>query len=105
MTIGIHANISVGMDANHHIRNILFLADRYRSHVNLALSTVSLRAAGKGSYLPELQQRLANGEANAGTRRLWQIMTWFDGNWPSDLEWPEDIPRPSEAAQEVARHG
>lgn len=105
MTVGIRANISVGMDANHHIRNILFLADRYRSHLNLALSTVSLRAAGKGSYLPELRQRLAKGDANAGTRRLWQIVTWFDENWPTDLEWPSEILRPSEAADQVARHG
>ena len=28
------------------------------------------------------------------TRRAARAIQWFSDNWPSDLEWPAEIPRP-----------
>lgn len=82
------------MNANTDIGNILFLARALAAHRNWALSTVSLRAAGKGSFLPAIDSARGYDSINVGTRRLRKIITWFSENWPEDLEWPADIPRP-----------
>ncbi|MFN3937155.1 MAG: hypothetical protein ACK4KW_06210 [Gemmobacter sp.] len=85
-----YAIIYDGMSANLDIGNILFLAERYRAHRNLALSTVSLYATGRGAFL----SKLARGDASMTLHRRDRIFAWFGANWPSDLEWPRHIPRP-----------
>lgn len=82
------------MKAYSDIGNILFLADAYGSHVGVTLSTVSNRACGRGAFLPGLRDRMDDPELDVGVRRLRNTLQWFSVNWPEDLEWPADIPRP-----------
>ncbi|WP_304616945.1 hypothetical protein [Paracoccus sp. (in: a-proteobacteria)] len=70
---------------------VLKLAVLYAGHSGLKLSTVSTYAAGDGKFFGSLQ----SGVAGCTFRRVGKVTAWFSDNWPSDLEWPRDIPRPS----------
>jgi hypothetical protein len=58
------------MDQKQHL---LTLAEALAAHHGVKHFTISMRALGKGDFFQKL----------------------FDANWPADLEWPRDIPRPS----------
>lgn len=69
---------------------LVTLAEIYAAHRGLSLSTVSTYAAGDGKFFPALR-----GSAGCTLRRAARVLEWFSDNWPSDLEWPHDIPRPA----------
>lgn len=69
---------------------LVTLAETYAVHRGLALSTVSTYAATDGKFFPELKKG-----AGCTLRRAHRVLSWFDANWPADLEWPRDIPRPA----------
>lgn len=60
-------------------------ADRGRT-----LSTISTYAAGDGKFLPKLQA----GDVGCTPRRADRVIQWFSDNWPEDLEWAGQMPRP-----------
>jgi hypothetical protein len=70
---------------------VIRLGELYAAHAGLELSTVSTYASNDGKWLPALQR----GTAGCTVRRLVRVIAWFSENWPADLEWPRDIPRPS----------
>lgn len=74
------------------IEHIIRLAEAYAAHQGLTLSTVSSYAANDG----KLFTRMKNG-AGCTVRRAVKLVDWFDQNWAKELDWPSDIPRPSEA--------
>ena len=76
--------------ASRDITDLLILAERYGSNKAIALSTVSLYAAGQG----RLMERLRAGCGITVGRRD-RILQWFSDHWPAGLVWPEQIPRPS----------
>lgn len=61
---------------------------------------ISMRIFGKGDFF----QNMIEKGWDCRTRTAERVMRWFSDNWPSDLEWPSDIPRPpaSDAGKEVA---
>lgn len=61
----------------------------YAGHLGLELSTVSTYAANDGKWLANLK-----GPSSCTLRKAMIVMQWFSDRWPSDLEWPADIPRP-----------
>ena len=69
--------------------HLVTLAETYALHRRLALSTVSTYAATDGKFFPELKKG-----ASCTLRRAARVLDWFDTNWPADLEWPRDVPRP-----------
>ena len=69
---------------------LVTLAETYAAHRGLALSTVSTYAATDGKFFPELKKG-----AGCTLRRAARVLDWFSDNWPADLEWPHDIPRPA----------
>lgn len=73
---------------------LVYLADAYGTHRNLSRSTVSTYAANDG----KLMDRLAGG-AGCTIRRAQNLLRWFSENWPADLEWPRDIPRPAKSKE------
>ncbi|MBD3787214.1 MAG: hypothetical protein IE922_09625 [Sphingomonadales bacterium] len=72
------------------------LANAYAAHRGLKLSTLGVYAVNDGKFFG----RLAEG-FDCRTKTAAKVAAWFAANWPSDLEWPRDIPRP--AAQKVGR--
>lgn len=66
------------------------LASSYSKQTGLKLATISTYAANDGKFFKSLSEG-----AGCTLRKADRIIQWFDGNWPADLEWPQDIPRPS----------
>jgi hypothetical protein len=70
--------------------HLILLAAAYAAHVDRSEQTVSKWITGHG----RLFQRLRAGMGcNLNTAEL--VVRWFDENWPSDLDWPEAVERPS----------
>lgn len=72
---------------------IVTLAKSYGEHRSLKLSSLGVYTVNDGKFLV----RLENG-GDATTRMLHKALTWFDENWPQDLEWPYGVERPSKRA-------
>lgn len=73
------------------------LAEAYAAHRGLKLSTVATYAATDGKFFKGLEDG-----ASCTLRRAATVLQWFSDNWPADLEWPRQIPRPSKSKKEAA---
>ncbi|MDX8354324.1 hypothetical protein [Cognatiyoonia sp. IB215182] len=71
-------------------KNMIVLSERYGAHQNLSHWRVSFLSRGDGQFF----SRLKNG-SGCTLKTASQVLQWFDDNWPGDLEWPSEIPRPS----------
>ncbi len=69
--------------------DLLTLSKALAQHRNWSLSTVSIYAANDGKFF----QRIEAG-GGCTLRTAHRVVTWFSTNWPDDLAWPRDIPRP-----------
>jgi hypothetical protein len=74
------------------IAALLELARSYAAHESVKLTTVSSRVFNDGKKLSALE---AGGDLHS--RRLHDAMQWLSANWPADLDWPAEIPRPEPA--------
>lgn len=73
------------------------LADAYAAHIGRGVYTL----AGRVGVHSRFFDRLKKGHGcHIDTYR--HVMTWFDTNWPGDLEWPRHIPRPRKSKKEAA---
>lgn len=70
--------------------HLLALAAAYGAAHALKLSTIGKKAISDGQFFGGL----AAGR-NFTVRKYDQIVVWFAANWPADLAWPSDIPRPA----------
>lgn len=70
--------------------DILELAKRWIAHKGQKQSTISTYAAGDGKLFAHLESG-----GGCTLKRGRTIVTWFDNNWPADLEWPTGVQRPS----------
>lgn len=75
--------------ASRDIEHLLILAELYGSNKAIALSTVSLYAAGQGRLMERLR---AGCQITVGRRD--RILQWFSDHWPAGLDWPQEIERP-----------
>lgn len=73
------------MEANH----LINLAGTLSRHIGRAEATISNKVAGNAT----LFDRLRKGHG-CTLKTAKNAVIWFDENWPEDLEWPSDIPRP-----------
>jgi hypothetical protein len=73
------------------------LAEAYAAHRGLKLSTVATYAATDGKFFKSLSEG-----AGCTIRKAAVVVAWFDQAWPSDLQWPPQIPRPSKSKKEAA---
>lgn len=74
------------MEPNH----LTTLAAALSAHTKRAEATISNKAAGNAV----LFARLRRGEG-CTLKTAKRVLGWFDENWPADLAWPENVPRPS----------
>lgn len=69
---------------------LLILACLYAAHSEMSLRELGRKAlAGNHKFFARLQ---AGGGVN--TKSIERAAAWLSDNWPHDLPWPDDIPRP-----------
>lgn len=78
-------------------KTLVNLAEAYAAHLGLKLSTVSTYAAMDGKFFGRLKEG-----AGCTLRKAARLVLWFSDNWPADLEWPRQIPRPPKSKKEAA---
>ena len=77
-------------------RNALItLAQTLAAHQGVTHFAISMRAVGKGDFFKNMIER----GYDCRTRTAARLMQWFSDNWPSDLEWPRDVPRPGRSKE------
>jgi hypothetical protein len=77
---------------------LVTLAEALAAHQGVTHFAVSMRAMGKGDFF----KRLMRPGADCRTQTATRLTQWFGENWPADLEWPRDIPRPPKSKKEAA---
>ena len=69
--------------------DLLILARTYCEACGISLTTAGSYAARN----ERLFTRLAAGKG-CNSKSIERAARWFTENWPKDLPWPDDIPRP-----------
>jgi hypothetical protein len=77
----------MGMDTKH---PLLALCEALAAHQDVTHFAISMRIMAKGDFFKGLMRPGADCRTRTATR----VLDWFDANWPEDLEWPRQIPRP-----------
>lgn len=77
--------------------HLITLADLMAEHANVTHWAISLRMCGKGDIFDRLRR---GGDVRTATYE--ELMGRFSENWPTDLEWPRDIPRPAKPKSKEA---
>ena len=70
---------------------LLQLAQTLAAHEGVGHFAISMRIFGKGDFFHNI---ITKG-SDCRTRTAERVMQWFSDNWPDDLAWPRDIPRPA----------
>lgn len=73
---------------------LLTLADALANHIDRSQATISNRIVGHA----RLFSRLQDGKG-CGLDTAEKAHHWFAENWPVDLTWPDDIPRPKKSKE------
>lgn len=81
----------------HTYQHLLLLSDELSAHTGLAHATISNRAVGRATLFKRLRDR-----KGCTVDTAIQAFDWFSDNWPSDLDWPEGIPRPERSKKDAA---
>lgn len=76
-------------------KQLLALAASLAKHQGVTHYAISQRLLGRGDFFAKLQQ--PNRDIRYGTYK--RVLISFSKCWPTDLEWPADIPRPSAEEQ------
>lgn len=76
---------------------LLELCALFGRHRNISHWRVSFLARGDGQFFKRL-------EAGKGCTVMTAtaVAQWFSDNWPDDLAWPDDIPRPTTSKKDAA---
>lgn len=71
------------------LNHLTTLAEAFAKHTDRSEATVSNLVVSHA----RLFKRLRDGKG-CSVVTYNNVMAWFVRNWPDDLEWPSDIPRP-----------
>jgi hypothetical protein len=66
------------------------LADEMAAHLGLSAATVSTYVFSDGKRVDQFRKG-----RTCTVRVAERAIAWFSQNWPADLAWPSDIPRPA----------
>ena len=69
---------------------IISLVDLYADRTRLSPHSVGRYAAGSGDFYVRLKQG-----HDLTTRRAARVTQYLSDRWPTNLAWPDDIPRPA----------
>lgn len=78
-------------------QDLITIASTYSAHVGLKLSTIGAYSVNDGKFFDRLG---AGGSCTLRTAR--RVFDYLSDNWPADLEWPRDIPRPKPSKNKEA---
>lgn len=73
--------------------HLLRLCAELEAHENITHWAISNRIFGRGAYFRDLRDKPRGDVKGAAYEKA---MAAFSEMWPLDLEWPSDIPRPSQ---------
>ncbi|KAB6715828.1 hypothetical protein [Roseobacter sp. TSBP12] len=76
---------------------LITLADTLASHQGVTHYAISMRALKKGDFFKNMKDG-----SDCRTTTAAKVLEFFHTNWPEDLEWPSDIPRPKTSKKEAA---
>ena len=76
-------------------RHLQTCAAEFAKATEREISTVSRLAAGDWRFFDRL-----NDGVSFTARKYDLTMSWFSANWPEQLPWPADVPRPVAAAND-----
>lgn len=77
-------------------KNLLRLGEIYADARGIALASL-------GTYMTRDARFFERVESGRVTiRRTERALQWLSDHWPSDSEWPSDIPRPAPSEQKTA---
>ena len=79
------------------LRDLITLAETYTAFVNRSEATVSNQITTHARFFERIR---AGKGCNFITFK--KALAWFHENWPADLEWPSDIPRPAPQSKKEA---
>ena len=74
-------------------RSLVELAVQYANWRGVSLWRVGHLAAGRGSFFVDLRDDRRHCQTNTYSR----VLQWFSDQWPAELPWPPDTPRPQPA--------
>lgn len=77
--------------------HLVSLCDAFAAHRSISRWRVSFLVRGDGTFF----KRMAEG-GSCTLRTATLVLQWFSDNWPADLEWPRDVPRPPKTKKEAA---
>ncbi|MEO1084644.1 MAG: hypothetical protein AAFY88_10400 [Acidobacteriota bacterium] len=82
---------------------LLGLAETYRAARGLSLARVSTLVRNDGKFFDSMRAK-KNGKRRSCTVETYETaISWFDDEWPEDLEWPSQyVERPSAQKVEAA---
>jgi hypothetical protein len=72
------------------IAHLLKLAEEFCVSTNIAEATLSNRLFMDGKRLTAIR-----AGSDVGVRRIGRAIAWLSDNWPPDVDWPAEVPRPS----------
>ena len=75
--------------------SLITLAETLAAHRGVTHFAISMRALGKGDFFKNMKDK----GWDCRTRTAERVLGWFDANWPSDLQWPAPIKRPSKTGR------
>ncbi|AXI50384.1 hypothetical protein C1J04_05440 [Sulfitobacter sp. SK025] len=89
MPKGIDIKMPLGTNGCMETDTLIKLAESFTAHAGGSEATIS----NKVTTNARLFKRLRDGKGCA-VSTFNAALVWFSENWPADLEWPADIPRP-----------
>jgi len=72
-------------------KHIVSLSETMEAHAGLTHWSISRRVTSKGDFIDRLKK---GGDCSTGTYEA--VVQRFENIWPTDLDWPSDIPRPQQ---------
>lgn len=78
-------------------KHLLLLADTLGNHHGWTPQTVGTYAVNDSRIFVRMQ-----GVGSCTLRTAAKAAQWFSDNWPADLPWPTDVPRPAKSHTEDA---
>lgn len=73
-------------------RNLFKLVEAFSAAKQLNESTIGRMSASDGRFF----SRVRHGKTFT-VKKYDEMVDWFAVNWPGDLKWPDDVPRPEPA--------